>query len=225
MIDPAVQATCVTPGQTAGSHCSVCGKTIIEPQYIPAMGHSIAFDQRVYEATASEELHIHYSILCGCEDIGTVTWHATIGTVHENAVDRRSVSFSSTQCGVAEVSLHSSEGFSTPAACKVVVHGVNMLKLPNALTKIDVEAFRGTFMEEVILPGSVEKIGEYAFADCIQLAVMMLPKGLTDIAGNAFDGCDKLTLLCTNEQQVIFAALHQIPYVDVREQKSMINEL
>lgn len=38
-INPAVEATCVQPGKTEGSHCSICGEVILEQKSVPALGH------------------------------------------------------------------------------------------------------------------------------------------------------------------------------------------
>lgn len=40
VIDEAVSATCTASGKTEGSHCSVCGETIIAQKEIPAIGHN-----------------------------------------------------------------------------------------------------------------------------------------------------------------------------------------
>ena len=39
VIDPALEATCVQPGKTEGSHCSICGEVILEQKSVPALGH------------------------------------------------------------------------------------------------------------------------------------------------------------------------------------------
>ena len=39
VVDKAVAATCITPGLTEGSHCSVCHKVIKTQTTIPSKGH------------------------------------------------------------------------------------------------------------------------------------------------------------------------------------------
>ena len=50
--DPAVAATCTEPGKTAGKHCSVCNKVLVEQQKIDAKGHTEVIDPAV-EATCT----------------------------------------------------------------------------------------------------------------------------------------------------------------------------
>ncbi len=52
--DAAVEATCTEPGLTAGSHCSVCGETIVAQEPIDALGHTEVEDAAV-DATCSED--------------------------------------------------------------------------------------------------------------------------------------------------------------------------
>ena len=53
VIDPAVEATCTTPGKTAGKHCSVCDAVIVAQETIAAKGHTEVIDPAV-EATCTK---------------------------------------------------------------------------------------------------------------------------------------------------------------------------
>ena len=69
-----------------------------------------------------------------------------------------------------------------------------VLVLPEGTKVIEAEAFYGdTSIREVVLPEGVESIGERAFAGS-GVTKVNLPKSLTYIAPDAFDGCDGVTL-------------------------------
>lgn len=61
------------------------------------------------------------------------------------------------------------------------------------ITEISDGAFRGyDFLENVEIPVGIEYIGQYAFADCVNLKEIKLPKGIKGFWANSFEGCDKL---------------------------------
>ena len=47
VVDPAVDATCITDGLTEGAHCGVCGKVIVAQEVVPANGHTDVIDEAV----------------------------------------------------------------------------------------------------------------------------------------------------------------------------------
>ena len=51
----AVEATCTTPGATAGEICSKCDKVLVEPEIVPALGHDVAYSSTKTEATCTEK--------------------------------------------------------------------------------------------------------------------------------------------------------------------------
>jgi hypothetical protein len=68
------------------------------------------------------------------------------------------------------------------------------LVLPNTVTKIGDQAFAYCeFLKEVILPPSVTEIGAGAFAHCKSLKKISLPESVRTIGKDAFKHCAKLT--------------------------------
>lgn len=63
------------------------------------------------------------------------------------------------------------------------------------VTKIEKSAFSGKTIIKVILPDSVNMIGDDAFADCALLRSITLPNSLSVVGSRAFDGCTSLKTL------------------------------
>lgn len=66
--------------------------------------------------------------------------------------------------------------------------------LPDSLTGIDAEAFCGSGFQYVRLPEKVKAIGSRAFADCQNLRHIYIPAMTADIAPDAFDNVEELTI-------------------------------
>ena len=69
--------------------------------------------------------------------------------------------------------------------------------LPSNLTSIGDEAFVGIGTYQVTIPEKVETIGSRAFADCDVLFLVIIPDSVTEIAADAFEGSDKMVILCS----------------------------
>ena len=65
--------------------------------------------------------------------------------------------------------------------------------LPNTITIIGMDAFRGCRNATINIPESLIALGEGAFADCDHLTSVTLPEGLTSIPALAFYSCSALT--------------------------------
>ena len=75
---PAVAATCTTPGKTAGSVCSVCDEVLQQQEAVPALGHNHVVTERV-EPTTTTAGHVTYT--CSrCNDTYTDPLPATACT-------------------------------------------------------------------------------------------------------------------------------------------------
>ncbi len=62
----------------------------------------------------------------------------------------------------------------------------------SALEEVESLAFARTGLTAVSLPGSVERIGHYAYLDCEELTTAVLPSGVKEIGNYAFSGCTAL---------------------------------
>ena len=90
----------------------------------------------------------------------------------------------------------------------VAVAHAGTLNLPEGITVIEAETFRGDIsLDEVIIPEGVTKIGEYAFWGC-DLSYVVLPSTLTEIADNAFDYSLDLTFETTKNTYAYYWVLH-----------------
>ena len=65
VIDPEVPKTCTTDGKTAGSHCDVCGKVIVQQAIFPAEGHKADENGFVQTKPASCTTNGLESAICG----------------------------------------------------------------------------------------------------------------------------------------------------------------
>ena len=74
---------------------------------------------------------------------------------------------------------------------------LNTLTLGSSLTAIGNEAFRNCSLSEVVLPPSVETIGDYAFAGNTNLALITMGHKVASIGDNAFNGCKASTVSIT----------------------------
>ena len=74
---------------------------------------------------------------------------------------------------------------------------LNTLTLGSSITAIGNEAFRNCSLSEVVLPPSVETIGDYAFAGNTNLALITMGHKMASIGDNAFKGCKASTVSIT----------------------------
>lgn len=73
--------------------------------------------------------------------------------------------------------------------------GVSRFILPNTITAIGPDAFRGCRYADINIPESLTSLGEGAFVDCDHLTSVTLPEGLTSIPALAFYSCSFITEL------------------------------
>lgn len=84
----------------------------------------------------------------------------------------------------------------------------------NKLVYVDEDAYRErSEVEKVILPQTIEAIGDNAFSDCESLEEIYIPASVTKIADNTFSGTDGFTMYVQeNSYAQDFAEQNGIPY-------------
>lgn len=121
------------------------------------------------------------SIYCGTTDFSIVNRHDTNVTVYGNSVNSTIT-----------------KDFITKLVSNL--DGLSVLTLSNitkiedyALTNLQVSQF------ELILPDTLEYIGEYAFANCTAMNTIIIPASVTYIGEGAFYGCSSLDYIYFKE--------------------------
>ncbi|MBP5405074.1 MAG: leucine-rich repeat domain-containing protein [Clostridia bacterium] len=183
--DPETHATCTENGYTAGSHCSVCGLVFVERQVTEyAFGHSFGYWS---DATAT------------CTEDGERSRTCYIcGYVETQVVDAYGHNFSGnscTRCGqrLSTGLLYESRG-SSYAVVGIGYCSDQDIYIPDnyngyPVTEIGPYAFYGvSFVRSIILPKTITKIGENAFAGCDALVDLTIPQSTFggDSFSNAF---------------------------------------
>lgn len=60
------------------------------------------------------------------------------------------------------------------------------------VTKINENAFKGTYLTSISLPGTIKEVSAEMFKNCDYLESVTLGEGITSIGDNTFNGCKKL---------------------------------
>lgn len=73
---------------------------------------------------------------------------------------------------------------------------IKSIEIPDTVTKIGVGAFRSCKnLEEITLPNQLKKIEKYLFWNCSKLNKVIIPESVTFIDQHSFWGCDSLEVL------------------------------
>ncbi len=133
---------------------------------------------------------LNTEVFAGCSNLRYVTIPTTVRTIAENAfynngseIDYMTITPTETETTIASRLFKFEGGFN-----------FKRLILQEGITEIGDFAFwSGNLLEQVNLPESLQKIGEYAFQGCSELKnTLFIPKSVTSIGAGAFDGCQGL---------------------------------
>lgn len=97
----------------------------------------------------------------------------------------------------------------------------------NLTEEIGSNAFKGcTSLKEFVAPFSLGRIESKAFADCTALERVFISEYATDIADDAFENCDNLTIYGENNSVIqSYAQKHNIPFVSIDKDYQLTYEL
>lgn len=92
------------------------------------------------------------------------------------------------------------------------------VSLPASLTHIDDDAFMGTGVKHIVLPESIESIGNKAFSECVYLQTIEFPGNVTEIGENILDGSEQTVILCSSNSTVHeYAKEHRLQFILTEE--------
>ena len=95
--------------------------------------------------------------------------------------------------------------YTVPAEVKIIGRyafknsEIKEMAIPNGVSKLDICAFAYSALEEISLPDSLKVVGAYAFAQCANLTELTIPKSVSQIDNNAFEGLENCVLTILNE--------------------------
>lgn len=111
-------------------------------------------------------------------------------------------------------------------ATNTILRGSSSTVIPNSVTAIERNAFRGSKIAKIVIPASVKKIGQWAFQDCKSLTtVVCKSKSVIDVSGLLpFDPLPNATLYVPAESIEAYKAANEwskfsniqpLPYADI----------
>ena len=72
------------------------------------------------------------------------------------------------------------------------VTAITGIEIGDCVTSLESYAFKGTSIEEVVIPETITSFGSSIFYDCVNLKHAVLPKGIIEIYDSMFRGCESL---------------------------------
>lgn len=200
VIDPAIEATCITDGKTEGSHCSVCKQTLTYQETIYATGVHVYVDEVCKYCSAkivySEGLQFSSNGdgTCYVSGIGSCTdADIVIPKVSPDGdVVTKIGSYAFDACYDVDSVIIPNTVTEIDVRAFYDCHGLSKVNIPDGVTSIGYEAFSDCSIKTIDIPDSVTTIEDAAFEGCNDLLSVTLPDGITCIGNRVFNFCSSL---------------------------------
>ena len=154
VIDTAVAATTTSTGLTEGSHCSVCGKVLVEQTIIPKLDNGGGSTPE-----PPVESDFTYNVISKYERLAEISGY--IGS------SKKVVIPSKTTIDGVEYTVAGIDGFAFDG-CDTLTAVI----IPNSVFSIGMCAFQGcSGLTSIVIPSSISDMGLDAFYDCINLTI------------------------------------------------------
>ena len=133
-----------------------------------------------------------------------------------------------------EVKVIGEDAFSTSGVAQVLIHDgvteiadgafnfsdIKIIVIPDSVTSLGKNAFQSCFKLSAIGIGNgIRNIDDFCFDECceltnvVKLEIIIIPDSVTEIDSSAFDGCDGLTVYCSDGSYAHhFAEEHNIMF-------------
>ena len=92
--------------------------------------------------------------------------------------------------------------------------------MENGVMTIKDRAFDRSGVEEIVLPESLEEIGELAFSECNDLTVLTIPAGVRKIGDGVCSDCDRLTDILVDEENTKYTSVDGVLYT--KDMKTLV---
>lgn len=186
-------------GNTAFLNCSKLNLICPDNLHLVSIGSS-AFrecDSLTNINLGSELKNVGASAFYGCDSLTELLFPPTVTEMGDNVYDHcpglKTLAIGGPGLPVLSKETVDMEGVSNAALEKLIINE-GVTSIGNSAFNNNLEGFRQ--LKTVVLPSTLETIGDWAFYNASALTALELPSGLREIGYCAFQNCTALTLVC-----------------------------
>lgn len=141
----------------------------------------------------------------GCSGLLSVTISSSVVNIERGAF-RNCRSLASITVDAANANYNSRDNCNAiiKTSDNTLISGCMTTVIPNGVMSIGENAFYGSGLTSIVIPGSVKSIGIQALCECSGLTSVTIPNSVVSIGYRAFDGCSNLQTIVSLIQTPFF---------------------